>query len=609
MSELTFAEKLLIARRQLDLYQYEMAERLGVHPNSLTKYERGEGKPHAAVVRMFDLFCEQQGIRFDEYESGQKDKGKTMKIVLAEKVSPATLAVFAAEPGWDVKTHDQLPEGLTAALAEADALVVRSAVQVDDALLEHAPKLRVIGRAGVGVDNIDADAATRRGIVVMNTPGANAVAVAELTLGLMIALARKIPAATNSMHAGKWEKKNLQGSELRGKTLGILGLGRIGLEVAKRARGFGLELIGSDPFVSAAVAREAGIRLVTLDELIAGSDYLTLHVGLTPQTMGVVNVKTLAAMKKGVRIINCARGELVEDAALVDALKSGHVAGAALDVFVSEPLKDSPYFGLDNVILSPHIAGSTAEAQEAVGVQIAMQVREYLKLGVVQNAVNLPSLSHEEYVQLAPYIDLAGRLGAFLAQAGKSGIEAINLIYGGTLAEVKTPLIRNATIAGLLQGSENVNRINAAAIAQERGIRVHEEKQESHRGGAATVLTVELHAAAGTSRASGTVIHGEQPRLIEFDGIDIETPLEGNLLVCRNLDVPGVIGKIGTILGQQGVNIANFALGRERAGAKPVMALAVVQVDEPVSARVLEALKPIEALLEATPVTLPEAGF
>jgi D-3-phosphoglycerate dehydrogenase len=609
MSGLSFAEKLIVARRQLDLYQYEMAERLGVHPNSLTKYERGEGKPHAAVVRMFDLLCEQQGIRFDQYESGEKDKGKAMKIVLAEKVSPATLAVFAAEPGWDVKTHDQLPDGLPAALADADALVVRSAVQVDDALMEHAPRLRVIGRAGVGVDNIDAGAATRRGIVVMNTPGANAVAVAELTLGLMIALARKIPAATATMHAGKWEKKNLQGSELRGKTLGILGLGRVGLEVAKRARGFGLEIVGSDPFVSAAVARENGIGLVTLEELFAKSDYLTLHVGLTPQTGGVINAKSLATMKKGVRIINCARGELIEDAALVEALKSGHVGGAALDVFHEEPLKNSPYFGLENVILSPHIAGSTAEAQEAVGVQIAMQVREYLKLGVVQNAVNLPSLSHEEYVQLAPYIDLAGRLGAFLAQAGKSGLEAIHLVYGGALAEVKTELIRNAAIAGLLQGSENVNRINAAAIAQERGIRVHEEKQESHRGGAATVLTLVLHGAVGLSRAVGTVIHGEQPRLLEFDGIDIETPLEGSLLVCRNLDVPGVIGKIGTILGQQGVNIANFALGRERAGAKPVKALAVVQVDEPVSTRVLEALKPIEALLEATPVTLPDAGF
>ena len=325
MAELSFGEKLLIARKQLDLYQYQMAERLGVHPNSITKYERGEGKPHAAVVRMFELLCEQQGIHFDEYEAAQQDKGEAMKIVLAEKVSPATLAVFAAEPGWEVLTHDKLPDGLPAALADADALVVRSAVQVDDALMEHAPKLRVIGRAGVGVDNIDADAATRRGIVVMNTPGANAVAVAELTIGLMLALARKLPTANSTMHAGKWEKKSLQGAELRGKRLGILGLGKIGLEVARRARGFGLEIDGSDPFVSAAVARENGIKLVTLEELFAGSDYLTLHVGLTPQTTGIINAKTLAAMKKGVRIINCARGELVDEAALVAALKSGQV--------------------------------------------------------------------------------------------------------------------------------------------------------------------------------------------------------------------------------------------------------------------------------------------
>jgi D-3-phosphoglycerate dehydrogenase len=609
MAELSFGEKLLIARKQLDLYQYEMAERLGVHPNSIWKYERGEGKPHSAVVRMLDLLCEKHDIRFDEYESGQKGKGDVMKIVLAEKVSPATLAVFAAEPGWEVLTYDQLPDGLPTALADADALVVRSAVQVDDALMEHAPKLRVVGRAGVGVDNIDASAATRRGIVVMNTPGANAVAVAELTIGLMLALARKLPAANSTMHAGKWEKKSLQGAELRGKTLGILGLGRIGLEVARRAKGFGLEIIGSDPFVSAAVARENGIKLVTLDELIAGSDYITLHVGLTPQTAGVINAKSLAAMKKGVRIINCARGELIEDAALVEALKSGQVAGAALDVFVSEPAKNTPYGDLDNVILTPHIAGSTAEAQEAVGIQIAMQVREYLKLGVVQNAVNLPSLSHEEYVVLAPYIDLAGRLGSFLAQTGKGGIEAIHFTYGGSLAEAKTELVRNAAIEGLLQGSENVNRINAATVAGERGIRIHEEKTQSHRGGAASVLQIEMHTAAGSTHASATVIHGEQPRLLEFDGIDIETPLEGNLLVCRNLDVPGVIGRIGTILGEHGVNIANFTLGRERSGVKPVKALAVVQVDAPVQGKVLDALTTIEALLEAKPVSLPEGKF
>jgi D-3-phosphoglycerate dehydrogenase len=606
--DLTFGEKLVLARKQLDLFQYQMAERLGVHPNSIWKYERGEGKPHAAVLRMFDLLCEKEGVRFDEYTTASAEKGEAMKIVLAEKVSPATLAVFAAEPGWEVLTHDKLPDGLAAALADADALVVRSAVQVDDALMEKAPKLRVIGRAGVGVDNIDADAATRRGIVVMNTPGANAVAVAELTIGLMLALARKVPAANASMHAGKWEKKSLQGAELKGKMLGILGLGRVGLEVARRARAFGLEIIGSDPFVSSAVARETGILLVSVDELFAKADYLTLHVGLTPQTTGIINAKTLATMKKGVRIINCARGELVEDAALAEAIKAGHAAGAALDVFSEEPPRNSPYAGLDNVILTPHIAGSTAEAQEAVGIQIARQVREYLKLGVVQNAVNVPSLTHEEYVQLAPYIDLGGRLGAFLAQAGKGGIEAIQLVYGGALTEAKTDLVRNSAIAGLLQGSENVNRINAAAVAEERGIRVHEEKREHPRGGAATMLAVELHTASGASHATATVIHGEQPRLLEFDGIDVEAPLEGTLLVCRNIDVPGVIGKIGTILGEYGVNIANFALGRDRSGVKPVHALAVVQVDPPVHNAVVEALLKVEALLEVKVVKLPNGG-
>lgn len=611
MSELTFGEKLVLARKQLDLYQYQMAERLGVHPNSIWKYERGEGKPQASVVRMFELLCEKENIRFDDYEAGAagaNGKGEKMKIVLAEKVSPATLAVLAAEPGWEVLTHDKLPNGLEAALADADGLVVRSAVQATDELMSHAPKLRVIGRAGVGVDNIDAEAATRRGVVVMNTPGANAVAVAELALCQMLALARKLPVANATMHAGKWEKKNLQGTELRGKTLGILGLGRIGLEVAKRAKGFGLEIIGSDPFVSAAVARENGITLVTLEELFAKSDYLTLHVGLTPQTANVINAKSLATMKKGVKIVNCARGELIEEAALVEALKSGQVGGAALDVFTVEPPKESPYFGLDNVILTPHIAGSTAEAQEAVGIQIARQVREYLKLGVVQNAVNLPSLSHEEYVVLAPYIDLAGRLGAFLAQTGQEGIESIDLIYGGILVEAKTELVRNAAIAGLLQGLENINRINAAAVANERGIRVHEDKQAALRGGAATLIAIELRSATGTTHATATVIHGEQPRLLEFNGIDVEAPLEGNLLVCRNLDVPGVIGKIGTMLGEHGVNIANFALGRDRSGIEPVKALAVVQVDAPVSATVLDALKKIEALVDAKSVTLPEHG-
>jgi D-3-phosphoglycerate dehydrogenase len=533
-----------------------------------------------------------------------------LKIVLAEKVSPATLAVFQAEPGWDVVTHDQIKDGLANELKDADGLVVRSAVQVDDALLEHAPKLRVIGRAGVGVDNIDADAATRRGIVVMNTPGANAIAVAELTIGLMLALARQLPKANGALHQGKWEKKSLSGAELRGKTLAVLGLGRIGLEVAQRAASFGMQIIGHDPFVAPALARERGVELVDMDALFARADYLTLHVGLTPQTTNIINAKNLAAMKKGVRIVNCARGELVDDAALLAALDSGKVAGAALDVFRDEPLKNSPYFVPENVILTPHIAGSTAEAQEAVGIQIAAQVREYLKLGVVQNAVNVPSLSHEEYVELSPYINMAARLGAFLSATADGNVESIAIAYRGRLAQGKTDLVRNAAIQGVLAHSENVNAINAAAVAEERGIRLHESKVEN--GGAASGLSVTLHTRGGEATATATVLHGRLPRLLASDGIDIEVPLHGTLIAIRNHDVPGVIGRVGTVLGEHQVNIANFALGRAAgsvsgAAAKDGVggAIAVVQVDGEITPAVIGALEAIEAVTRVRLVKLP----
>ena len=531
-----------------------------------------------------------------------------MKIVLAEKVSPATLAVFQTEPGWQIVTHDQIKNGLAAEIADADGLVVRSAVQVDDALMASAPKLRVIGRAGVGVDNIDAEAATRRGIVVMNTPGANAIAVAELTLGMMLALARQLPKANSTMHSGKWEKKSLQGVELRGKKLGVLGLGRIGLEVARRARGFGMEVIGHDPFVSASIARENAIQLVSTDELFQQSDYLTLHVGLTPQTTGIINEETIAKMKKGVRIVNCARGELIVEEALAEALKSGQVGGAALDVFHKEPLKDSPFFSLENVILTPHIAGSTAEAQEAVGVQIALQVREYLKLGVVQNAVNLPSLSHEEYLELAPYITLADRLGTFLAQFPQGSFESINVSYNGRISEAKTDLIRNSAIEGILGHAEGVNRINAASVAQERGIRIFEEKKPSASGGAGNVLKLSIHTQAGDVTASGTVLHGSSARLLSLNGIDIEAPLEGTVLTIRNQDVPGVIGRVGTILGDHKINIANFALGRANQGhhVPHGTALAVVQVDGEVTEAVLKALRGVEAITEVHEASLGE---
>ena len=533
-----------------------------------------------------------------------------MKIVLAEKVSPATLAILQKEPGWNVVTADQIaPGGLPAELADADALIVRSAVQADATLLASAPKLRIIGRAGVGVDNIDATEATRRGIVVMNTPGANAVAVAELTLGLMISMCRAIPRANASMHAGKWEKKSLQGSELRGKTLGIIGLGRIGLEVARRAQAFGMDVIGYDPFIAPVIARENHVALLSLDEVLSGSDFLSLHVGLTPQTEGLINEKSIAQMKKGVRIVNCARGELIVDEALAAAVQSGHVAGAALDVFRHEPLKDSPYFGIDNVLLSPHIAGSTDEAQEAIGIQLANQVRDYLKLGVVQNAVNVASLTEEEYAEVSPYIEMAARLGQLLGHASGSGtpntslghVESISLAYNGRLAALKTDMIRNAAIAGVLHGADGVNRINASSAAAERGIRVQEDKREQISGGTGATLRLTLHWSRkatgsqatedGTWTGLATVLHGHSPRLLSYDGIDIEAELAGTLVIIRNQDVPGVIGRIGTLLGEAKLNIASFALGR----AKPSLpttsasnsrlseghALAVVQLDIP----------------------------
>ncbi len=522
-----------------------------------------------------------------------------MKIVIAEKVSPATLAILQEQPGWNVVTADKIaPGGLPAELADADALIVRSAVQADATLLASAPKLRIIGRAGVGVDNIDAAEATRRGIVVMNTPGANAVAVAELTLGLMISMARSIPRANTGMHAGKWDKKSLQGSELRGKSLGIVGLGRIGLEVARRAKAFGMTLVGYDPFVAPVIARENSVTLVPIDEIFSASDYLSLHVGLTPQTEGLINKHSIAIMKPGVRIVNCARGELIVDEALIEGLKSGQVAGAALDVFRAEPLKDSPYFDLENVLLSPHIAGSTDEAQEAIGIQLANQVRDYLKLGVVQNAVNVASLSEEEYTEVSPYIEMADRLGQLIGHAAGAAqdggnIESISLIYNGRLAQMKTDLIRNAAIAGVLRTADGVNRINAAAMATERGVRLKEDKREFIAGGAAATLKLSVHWSRNGEEGDwvglGTVLHGHSPRILSYDGIDIEAELAGTLVIIRNQDVPGVIGRIGTILGEAKLNIANFALGRSQAARSAAMsqgqALALVQLDVPQDAR------------------------
>ncbi len=523
-----------------------------------------------------------------------------MKIVIADKVSPSALKVFG-DGDWTIVSPDK--ESLPRELAEADGIVVRSATFVDGPMMEKAPKLRVIGRAGVGVDNVDLDAATRLGIVVMNTPGGNAVAVAEHTFALMLSMARFIPRAHSTTAAGKWEKKSLQGTELRGKTLGIVGLGRVGVEVLKRAQAFGMKVVAHDPYVSPALAQQLNVSMVPLDELYAQSDYITLHVGLTPQTQGMINADAIKKMKKGVRLVNCARGELLNEADVIAALESGHIAGAGLDVYHREPLKDSPLMSQANVILTPHIAGSTNEAQEAVGVQIAQQVREYLLKGVIQNAVNVPSISEEEYEEMLPYIALGERLGAFLAQSCEGGLEEITLTYNGEIAAWQTALIRNAAVAGALNqlahAHERANLVNAVSAAEDRGIRVNERKKAE----GSNSLRMTFKSGAQENTAAGTVAGG--PRLLEIDGIHVEAPLEGNMIYLRNLDVPGVVGRVGTVLGQHGVNIANFSLGR---GAES-SAVAVVQVDGDVNEAVLQALRGIETILKAKAIrfSVPQA--
>ena len=526
-----------------------------------------------------------------------------MKIVVAERVSRKAVELLKMESKWRIVETEPARDKLFPELADADALIIRSAVQANVELLEHAPRLQVIGRAGIGVDNVDIEAATKKGVMVMNTPGGNAVSVAEHTLALMLSMARSVPQANESMHAGRWEKKLFEGSELRGKVVGLIGLGRIGVEVVKRARAFEAEVIAYDPYVPPLVAADLHVSMVSLDELLRRSDYISLHSPATPETEGILGAAALRKVKKGVRIVNCARGELVDEAALAEAVRSGVVAGAALDVFRVEPLRNSPLLSLPQVLLTPHIAGSTAEAQEIVGLKIAEQVRDYLKSSVIQNAVNVPSLSAEEYATLEPYMQLAERLGLLLAQVSAGAPSGIEIRYSGNLARMNTNLVRNSVLKGVLNQvlDEKANIVNAVAIAGERGIRIEETRTERKQftDSIRVVLKTNGPENSRESSAEGTVLHGREPRLLSLDGINVESPLEGNLVVYKNFDVPGVIGKVGTIMGKRSINIANFSLGRERiakGSKKPVLALAVVHVDEKVPEAVLKELGRIPAM-------------
>jgi D-3-phosphoglycerate dehydrogenase / 2-oxoglutarate reductase len=499
-----------------------------------------------------------------------------MHIIVADDLPRSALDLLIAE-GWTVDARAGRPvDELKTALATADALVVRSATKVTADLIAAAPRLRAIARAGTGVDNVNVEAASARGIVVMNAPGANSISVAELAMGMLLALARKLPAADASMKAGKWDKKAFLGEEVRGKVLGLVGLGRIGQEVARRALAFDMRVVAHDPFISHDVATALAVELVGLDDLCALADYISLHLPSTSQTRHLVDAARLSQCKKGVRIINTARGELIDECALTEAIRAGHVGGAGLDVFATEPTVNHTLQMLPQVVAAPHVAASTREGQELVGVETATALRDFLKTGIIRNAVNFPAVSVEEHQRLLPYVALAEHLGCLIGQLGEARIEGVAVEYSGELADDRQPLLASSVLVGLFRAilSDTVTPVNARAVATQRGIAVTESHSSRPRP-FTNLLSVTLSTSEGNRHVAGTIVE-HTPRLVLFDGVTVEAPLGGTLIVMTNDDRPGVIGEIGTILGRHGINIAFFALGRNERGA-----VGVVNVDDP----------------------------
>jgi D-3-phosphoglycerate dehydrogenase len=520
-----------------------------------------------------------------------------MKILVADSVPDNVIEILKADPSWEVVNLPKTKGNVAEEIRDADALLVRSATKVTAALLENAKRLVAIGRAGVGVDNIDLDAATRKGVLVMNTPGGNAISVAEHTLTMLLAMAHPVSRADASMKAGKWEKKKFTGSELRDKTLGLIGLGTIGTEVARLAQAHKMTVVAFDPYVSKVLATEQNIRLLPLEEVLKASDFISLHCSLTPETAHLLNAKNLALTKKGVRIVNCARGELVDETALLAALESGHVAAAGLDVFEAEPPADPRLVQHPHVIATPHIAGSTEEAQNVVGTRIAEQLRNYLATGAVKNAVNMPSVSPEEYKKLEPYIQLGEKLGTFVAQLTDKPIAEVSISYDGGLADLNTHLVKNAVLKGVLRQilAEPVNLINAGNFATARGIEVVEVRS-GRRAKYTNSLGVALRIDGESVSVLGMIGLNDALRVLGVNNIDIDAPLTGFLLLFRNQDVPGVIGRVGTLLGHHKINIANFALGRIQNSDE---AIGIVNVDHKVPPEVLAELRAIQAVRQA----------
>ncbi len=523
------------------------------------------------------------------------------RVLVSDELSETAVQIFR-DRGVEVDFQPQLgkdKDRLFEIIGNYDGLAIRSATKVTEKIIGAAKNLKVVGRAGIGVDNVDIPAASRRGIIVMNTPFGNSITTAEHAIALMFAVARQLPSADASTQAGKWEKSKFMGVEITGKTLGIIGAGNIGSIVIARALGLKMHVVAFDPFLSKERAEEMGVTKVELDELFARADFITLHVPLTDKTRNIIDATAIAKMKQGVRIINCARGGLVDEAALAAAIKSGHVAGAAFDVFEVEPAKESPLFGLPNVVCTPHLGASTTEAQENVALQVAEQMADYLVKGAVSNAINMPSITAEEAPILRPFIKLADVLGAFVGQVTDDPIKEIEILYDGVTAGMNTKALTSALLAGLIRNQvADVNMVSAPIMIKEKGIVLAEVKRDK-TGVYDGYIKLTVTTDSMTRSVAGTVFSDGKPRFIQIKGINLDADVGNHMVYIANTDVPGMIGFIGTTLGSAGVNIANFQLGRDKQGGD---AIALLYVDGALSDEVLAKLTAHHAIRQAKPL-------
>ncbi len=524
------------------------------------------------------------------------------KVLVSDKLSESAVQIFR-DAGIDVDFQPDLgkdKDKLAAVIGDYDGLAIRSATKVTEKILDAATNLKVIARAGIGTDNIDKVAASKKGVIVMNTPFGNMITTAEHAIAMMFAVARQIPEASASTHAGKWEKSKFMGVELTNKTLGVIGAGNIGGIVCDRARGLKMKVVAYDPFLGEEKAAKMGVEKVELDELLARADFITLHVPFTEATANILSRENLEKTKKGVRIINCARGGLVDEEALADLLKSGHVAGAAFDVFKEEPAKENALFNLPNVVCTPHLGAATTEAQENVALQVAEQMSNYLNTGAVENALNMPSVTAEEAKIMGPWVALAGHLGAFIGQMTDEPIKAINILYDGSVAQMNLDALNCAAIAGIMKRvNPDVNMVSAPVIAAERGIQISTTNQDKS-GAFDGYIKVTVVTDKRERSVAGTVFSDGKPRFIQIKGINIDAEVGQHMVYTTNEDVPGIIGTLGKTMGEHGVNIANFTLGRAEANGE---AIALLYVDEEVPAAALAALENAGMFSSVKPLT------